>query len=60
VDVRLARDRITELAQWWTQATQEARFEILRQATKENVPSLALLRIAIILAESEAGQIEEG
>jgi len=58
VDERLAR--LDALAQWWTQATQEARFELWRKATQENSPPLAELRLAVILAETEAGQVSEG
>ena len=59
LDGRLAWD-VEQLARWWTQAPQEARFAILTQATKENRPPLDRLQLAIILAESEAGEVEEG
>lgn len=56
----MARVRVIELAQWWTQASQEERFRLLQKACKENTPPLAELRYAIILAESEAGEVGEG
>jgi len=52
--------RIEQLAQWWSQATNEARFELLTKATKENSPAFAELRLAIILSELEAGTVSEG
>jgi len=58
VDVRVAR--IRELACWWTSASEEARYEALIRATKENSPPLAELRLAIYLSEAEAGQVSEG
>jgi len=60
VDVRLAQRRIEELARWWTQASQEARYALCLKATQEDRPPLAQLRLAIILAESEAGEVSEG
>ena len=51
---------VESLARWWTSATQKARFEILRRSTLENSPSFQDLRLAIILAETEAGEVEEG
>lgn len=59
LDGRLARD-VEGLARWWTSASQEARFGLLKAALEANTPSLQTLRIAIILAESEAGEVEEG
>jgi hypothetical protein len=59
LDGRLARN-VLELARWWTSAPQEARFLLLTTATKENRPPLRDLHLAIILAETEAGEVEEG
>jgi hypothetical protein len=59
LDGRLAGDVIA-LARWWTSATQEARFQVLTTATKENRPPLGQLQLAIILAETEAGEVTEG
>jgi len=60
MDVRMAKRRIDELAGWWTQASEEARYAVLQKATQENTPPLDALRLAIILAETEAGEVEEG
>lgn len=51
---------LRELAEWWTQASQEARFQILRAAIQENTPPLKTLHLAIIAAETEAGEVSEG
>jgi len=48
------------LARWWTQASNEARFALLTQATKENRPPLQALHLAIYLAEVEAGEVDQG
>lgn len=60
LDGRMARLRVVELAQWWTQASQEERFRLLKKSTEENTPPLHELRTAIILAETEAGEVGEG
>lgn len=57
LDRRLAVER---LARWWTSASQEERFRLLKTSVQENSPPLATLRYAIILAESEAGEVGEG
>lgn len=59
LDGRVAGD-VVDLARWWTAASQEARYALLTQATKENRPPLDALQLAIILAETEAGEVEEG
>jgi hypothetical protein len=59
LDERVAGD-VEKLARWWTSATQEARFELLRRSTKENSPPFQTLRLAIILSECEAGEVAEG
>lgn len=56
----MARVRVIELARWWTSATQEERFRLLKTACQENTPPLGELRTAIILAETEAGEVGEG
>jgi hypothetical protein len=53
---------VERLAEWWTQASQESRWLLLRQAvegppTKE-VPPLHTLHIAIYLAESAHEEID--
>jgi hypothetical protein len=59
VDVRAARD-VVALARWWTSATEEARFALWLQATRENTPDLRALQLAVYLAETEAGEVAEG
>jgi hypothetical protein len=59
LDGRLARD-VESLARWWTSAPQEARFGLWQTAVKENRPPLEALRLAVILAETEAGEVTEG
>lgn len=59
LDGRLAGD-VVQLARWWTSATSEARFGLLTKATQTNDPPLEALHLAIILAETEAGEVEEG
>lgn len=56
---RLAR-HVDELARWWTSATHEERFRLLKASVETNSPPLASLRLAIIAAEIEAGEIGEG
>ena len=51
---------VDELARWYSQASQEARFAVWETAIKENSPPLARLRLAAILAEIESGQVCEG
>ncbi len=58
LDGRLARD-VESLARWWTQATQEARFEFLKTSKEKGIPWEAI-NAAIILAETEAGEVSEG
>jgi len=53
-------ERIESLARWWTSASNEERFKLLKAACQENRPPLSEVRYAILLAESEAGEIGEG
>ena len=55
----MARD-VESIARWWTSASQEARYEALTKAIYGYGPPLATLRLAIILAEVEAGEVAEG
>jgi hypothetical protein len=48
------------LARWWTSASQEARFALLRQSLQENTPPWQALRLAIIASEVEAGEVSQG
>ena len=48
------------LARWWTSATEAARYEVLKTSINSDSPPLESLRLAIILAETEAGQVAEG
>lgn len=59
------RRRVEQLARYWTEATQEARFALLQRivgqkAPEKGDPSLRELQLAIVLAETEAGEITEG
>lgn len=51
---------IDEIARWWTQAPNEARFKLLERVTKETpkVPTLEELKLAIIAAETAAGEVD--
>lgn len=51
---------VERLARWWTSASQEEKFNTLKASIHENTPPLETLRLAIIAAEIEAGQISEG
>jgi hypothetical protein len=57
--------RVELCARWWTSATQEERFRLLKvcieggQAAKD-APTLEEVRLAIYLAESEAGEVAQG
>jgi len=55
-----ARLRIDALARWWSQASEEARYTLLRQATEENRPPLEEVHLAAYLAEAEQGTVSEG
>lgn len=61
LDERLAR-RVEDLARWWTQASEEARYAKIREALAPEASreDFRALRAAIILAEIEAGQVSEG
>ena len=66
-DVRLGNGlgkRVEQLARWWNEAPQEARWLLLRQVLDERSKASAEisfdeLRLAIYLAEAEAGEIEQ-
>jgi hypothetical protein len=53
---------VERLARWWTEASQGARFELLRRSIQgdREAPNLEALQIAIYLAEVEAGEVAEG
>ena len=64
VGKRLEQSRpVEQLARWWTAASQEERFRLLRVSLEKNppkdAPSLQALQIAIYLAEAEGGEIDE-
>lgn len=61
MDERLGRN-VERLARWWTSAGEKARYEALRLAIHGQAPfeDFEALRLAIILAETEAGQVAEG
>lgn len=48
------------LARWWSSATQAQRFALYEQAAREDKPPLAQVRLAAILAEFEAGEVDQG
>jgi hypothetical protein len=50
---------VERLARWWTEASQIERFECVKRAieAEANAPSFEELRIAIYLAEVEAGEV---
>lgn len=50
------------LARWWTQATQAQRFVLVRASINgdKDAPPYNTLKIAIYLAEIEAGEVSEG
>jgi len=55
---------IERIAQWWAQANQESRFVLLQRVVgsktpQEGDPSLAQLQLAILLAEAEAGEVDQ-
>jgi hypothetical protein len=56
------RFALERLARWWTSATQEERFALLRAtlAGEKEAPRLGTLKLAIYLAEVEAGEVSEG
>lgn len=62
LDVRVAADRLEQLARWWTSATQEARWDLYAKTIKgeAEAPKLRTLQLAIYLAETEAGEVGEG
>lgn len=51
---------VEQLARWWTSASKEERFNLLKLSIEENTPPLGEVRLAIFLAEVEAGEIGEG
>lgn len=53
-------ERVEQLARWWTSAAAEARFALLQRSVETNSPPLSEVRLAIILAETEAGEVAEG
>lgn len=54
--------RLEELARWWQAATQEARFQLYARSVRaeKEAPELGTLRLAIYLAEAEAGEVAQG
>jgi len=54
---------VEQLARWWDSASQEERFRLLKLSLEKNppkdAPSLQTLQLAIYLAESEAGEIDQ-
>ena len=58
--------RVRALAEWWTQAADKARFELLqrlldkRSTPQKGDPTFEELYLSIYLAESSAGETEGG
>jgi len=52
---------VEHIARWWTSATDEERFNMLQLSIQgeAKAPSLGEVRLAILLAESEAGEVSE-
>lgn len=50
------------LARWWSSASKEERFALVRASIhgETNAPSFLDLQTAIYLAESEAGEVGQG
>lgn len=50
------------MARWWTSASHEEKFALLKASCegRPEAPNLSQLQIAIYLAEAEAGQVSEG
>ena len=56
---------VEQLARWWTSATKEERFALLKRTIEaktqtRDAPTLGEVRLAIYLAEVEAGEVSEG
>lgn len=53
---------VERLARYWTSATQAQRFETLHRSISgdKEAPDYATLKVAILIAEIEAGEVEEG
>lgn len=53
---------VAELARWWHSASEEARFALLLKAAKgeAKTPSLEAVHLAALLAETEAGTVDQG
>lgn len=49
------------LCQWWTQAPQAERFELLRKSIHgdREAPPLKVLHVAITVSEIEHGEVEQ-
>lgn len=53
---------VERLARWWTSASNEERFALLKSSLQgdENSPPYQTLQVAIYLSEVEAGEVSEG
>lgn len=53
---------VERLARWWSSASQEERFALLRRSIhgEAEAPPLREVQLAIYLAEVEAGAVSEG
>ena len=59
---RLDAFELERLARWWTSASQEARFRLLKRSIEgeAEAPPLKTVQLAIYLAECEAGEVGQG
>lgn len=50
---------LEKLCQWWTQAAQAERFQLVKRSIEgdEEAPPLKVLQLAIYLAEVESGDV---
>jgi hypothetical protein len=53
---------LERIARWWTSASKEERFRLLKLSIEgeADAPPLKEVQLAIVLAETEAGEVSEG
>jgi hypothetical protein len=53
---------VERIARWWTSASNEERFALLRASCQgeKDAPPLRTVQLAIYLAEVEAGEVAQG
>lgn len=52
---------LERLCQWWTQAPKAERFELVKRSIEgdENAPPLKAVQLAIYLAETQSGEVDQ-